>query len=95
MLTMTFSDGGLVDDSLRDAICVMFEAPVLAAGAYYRACQTSEVDPYRFLAPWPNKEAEEKRLAWVEIFDVDEAEAAEAAEAMQKDVYEFYEQHGQ
>ncbi|SJX63429.1 related to C-type cyclin [Sporisorium reilianum f. sp. reilianum] len=84
----------ILNDSLRDAICVMFEAPVLAAGAFYRACQTSQVDPGQFVGTWRNKDGEESHWAWVEIFDVDEAEAAEAAEAIEKDVYDFHEQHG-
>lgn len=84
----------LVHRSLRDATCVMFEAPVLAAGAFYRACHLSQVDPLKFRGKWP-KEAEESSWTWIDIFDVDEAEAAEAAGAIEKDVYEFHKLHAQ
>lgn len=79
---------------MRDSMCVMFEAPVLAAGAFYRACQTSEVDPSRFAAKWKGTdEGEEQQLGWVDVFDVYEEEAAEAAKAIENDVHLSHEQH--
>ena len=72
----------------------MFEAPVLAAGAFYRACLTSQVDPSKFTAKW-GKGEEERQLGWTDVFDVDEAEAAEASEAIEKDVYLSHEQNAQ
>ncbi len=80
------------DCSLRDATCVMFEAPVLAAAAYYSACQKLQVEASKFSARWPHKDADGRLLTWMDVFDVDEAEAAEAAEAIEKDVFEFHEQ---
>lgn len=71
----------------------MFEAPVLAAGAFYRACQTSQVDASKFSAKWTGQGEEERQLTWTDVFDVDESEAAEAAEAIEKDVYLSHEQH--
>ncbi|SPO26670.1 related to C-type cyclin [Ustilago trichophora] len=86
----------ILNDCLRDATCVMFEAPVLAAGAFYRSCQTSQVDPSKFVAKWSGKEQEgERQLTWIDVFDVDESEAAEAAEAIENDVYLAHEQHAQ
>lgn len=70
----------------------MFEAPVLAAGAFHRACKTLNVDPAKFTAKW-SKGEEERQLGWEDVFDVDEQEAAEAAEAIKKDVYLAHEQH--
>lgn len=74
----------------------MYEAPVLAAGALYRSCQTLQVDPSKFVAKWSGKEGkEERQLTWIDVFDVDEWEAAEAAEAIENDVYLAHEQHAQ
>ncbi|SPO26372.1 related to C-type cyclin [Ustilago trichophora] len=86
----------ILNDCLRDAICVMYEAPVLAAGAFYRSCQTLQVDRSKFVAKWNGKEGDEERqLTWIDVFDVDESEAAEAAEAIENDVYLAHEQHAQ
>ncbi|ETS60082.1 hypothetical protein PaG_06076 [Moesziomyces aphidis] len=82
-----------LNDSLRDSICVTFEAPVLAAGAFYRACTVSQVEPTKFSAKWKGKEGDEAQLAWTDVFDVDEDEAAEAARAIGSDVYASHEQH--
>ena len=71
----------------------MFEAAVLAAGAFYRACQISQVDPSKFSAKWKEQDGEERELRWTDVYDVDEDEAADAAEAIEKDVYASHEQH--
>ena len=71
----------------------MFEAPVLAAGAFYRACQTSQVDPGKFTAKWTSQDGEEHELGWTDVYDVDEDEAANASEAIEKEVYASHEQH--
>ncbi|SNX85042.1 related to C-type cyclin [Melanopsichium pennsylvanicum] len=79
----------------RDATCVMFEASVLAAGAFFRACQTSQVDPSKYLVKWTGKGEEEQQLNWTDVFDVDESEAAEVSESIESDVYLSHEQHAQ
>ncbi|CCF51893.1 hypothetical protein NDA11_004095 [Ustilago hordei] len=81
----------ILNDSLRDSTCVMFEAAVLAAGAFHQACKTSNLDPAKFTAKW-SKGEEERQLGWQDVFDVDEQEAAQAAEAIEKDVYLAHEQ---
>ena len=70
----------------------MFEASVLAAGAFYRACQTLQVEPTKFSASWKG-DGEERSVTWTEVFDVDEEEAAEVSRAIDDDVYLSHEQH--
>ncbi|KAN0065199.1 hypothetical protein ACQY0O_001696 [Thecaphora frezii] len=93
----------ILNDCMRDPTCVMFEAPVLAAGAFKKACAAMEVDPNTFRAsrpPPPPTEAEADAaksarpegasLDWKAVFDVDEDEAEEASEAIEEDVYAFH-----
>lgn len=72
----------------------MYEAPVLAAGAFYQACRTSKVDPAKFSSKWGRAD-EERQLSWTDVFDVDESEAAEAAHSIENDVYLAHEPHAQ
>lgn len=40
----------MTENSFRDPVCVMFEAPVLAAGAFKKACSAKGVDPATYRA---------------------------------------------
>lgn len=70
----------------------MYEASVLAAGAFRRACQTTATDPSTFSADWTSDlgAAEERGLPWTDVFDVDEHEADQVSEAIDQDVYAFH-----
>ncbi|PWZ00141.1 cyclin-like protein [Testicularia cyperi] len=84
----------ILNDCMRDPLCVMYEAPVLAAGAFRRACLANDIDPQTFTAEWSgtveDKDKEEMRIHWEDVFDVDDSEARETADAIDKDVYEFH-----
>lgn len=77
---------------MRDPTCVMYEAPVLAAGAFVRACQATATDISTFSAEWTSDsdDAEERRMPWTDVFDVDQHEADEVCNAISQDVYAFH-----
>lgn len=82
----------IINDTLRDATCVMYEASVLAAGAFYRACLMAEVDPKKFSAVTEG-DGEGRQVPWTDVFDVYEEEAVEASDAIENDVYLSHEHH--
>ena len=83
----------VLNDCLRDPVCILYDAPLLAAGAFRKACETRGVDPAMFYAGRPDAERvppEEAYLDWLDVFDVDEEEAQDALDAINRDVYEFH-----
>lgn len=84
----------VLNDCLRDPTCILYDAPVLAAGAFKKACLARRVDPAMHYAARPRDATpvppEEDYLDWLDVFDVDEAEAQDALEAIDRDVYEFH-----
>lgn len=66
----------VLNDCLRDPTCILFDAPVLAAGAFLKACTVSGVDPATFYAAAPGALSRDAYQDWLDVFDVDETEAA-------------------
>lgn len=62
--------------SLYGAVCTFYDAPILAACAFARACEAVEVDPARF-SPRPRPDGKGPK-AWYDVFGVDEDEIEEA-----------------
>lgn len=83
----------IITDMLRDATCIIFDAPVLAAGAFKKACILRGTEPAMFYgarpADAPPVSPEEDYLDWLDAFDVDDEEAQSALEAID-DVYAFH-----
>ncbi|WFD32354.1 hypothetical protein MSPP1_003399 [Malassezia sp. CBS 17886] len=84
----------VLNDTLRDPTCVLFDAPVLAAGAFLKACRERGVDPAQYYAARPPDappvSAEDDYFDWLDVFDVDEEEALASLDAIQQDVYDFH-----
>lgn len=85
----------ILNDCMRDPTCLFFDAPVLAAGAFQKACALRNVDPAMFYAARPHDAPpplsdEDNYFDWLDVFDVDENEAQEAVDAITQDVYEFH-----
>ena len=85
----------VLNDCMRDPTCLFFDAPVLAAGAFQKACALRNVDPAMFYAARPYdapspRDDDDNYFDWLDVFDVDEEEAQAAADAITQDVYEFH-----
>lgn len=85
----------VLNDCMRDPMCLFFDAPVLAAGAFQKACALRNVDPALFYAARPHdapppRDDDDNYFDWLDVFDVDEEEAQSAADAITQDVYEFH-----
>lgn len=83
----------ILNDVYRDPTCVFFDAPVLAAGAFLKACKERDVDPATFYAARPRdaprRDDDDVYFDWLDVFDVDMDEAEEAKKALD-DVYVFH-----
>ena len=83
----------IITDTLRDPTCIIFDAPVLAAGAFKKACIVYGTDPAMFYGARPPNgppvPPEEDYIDWLDAFDVDDEEAQSAFEAIE-DVYAFH-----
>ncbi|WFD22406.1 hypothetical protein MEQU1_001076 [Malassezia equina] len=85
----------VLNDCMRDPTCLFFDAPVLAAGAFQKACALRHVDPALFYAARPHdapppRDDHDTYFDWLDVFDVDEEEAQSATDAITQDVYEFH-----
>ncbi|PKI85822.1 hypothetical protein MVES1_000311 [Malassezia vespertilionis] len=84
----------ILNDSMRDPTFVLFDAPVLAAGAFQKACTVRNIDPAMYYGARPRDAPpaapEEAYYDWLDVFDVDEEEAQAAMDALDKDVYGFH-----
>ena len=84
----------ILNDCMRDPVCLFFDAPVLAAGAFLKACCERHVDPAMYYAARPRDapriDAADAYFDWLDAFDVDEDEAREAMTAIDADVYDFH-----
>ncbi|WFD38843.1 uncharacterized protein MJAP1_001807 [Malassezia japonica] len=84
----------ILNDCLRDPTFVLFDAPVVAAGAFKKACALRSIDPAMYYAARPRDAPpvtpEENYLDWLDVFDVDEDEAQAAMTAIDQDVYDFH-----
>ncbi|WFC98871.1 hypothetical protein MYAM1_001604 [Malassezia yamatoensis] len=84
----------VLNDCLRDPVLILFDAPVLAAGAFWKACKVRETDPAMYYAARPAdaspRPSQEDYLDWLDVFDVDHEEAQSALDAIEQDVYGFH-----
>ena len=84
----------ILNDCLRDPTCILFDAPVLAAGAFRKACALRGTEPANYYAARPldapKVAPEENYFDWLDVFDVDEEEAQAAMQAIDQDVYDFH-----
>ncbi|WFC94884.1 hypothetical protein MBRA1_001522 [Malassezia brasiliensis] len=84
----------ILNDCLRDPTWVLFDAPVLAAGAFQKACTLRNVDPANYYAARPldapQVGPDDNYYDWLDVFDVDEEEAQSAMQAIDQDVYGFH-----
>ena len=84
----------ILNDCLRDPTWILFDAPVLAAGAFQKACTLRNVDPANYYATRPldapQVGSEDNYFDWLDVFDVDEEEAQSAVQAIDQDVYGFH-----
>lgn len=85
----------ILNDCMRDPTCLFYDAPVLAAGAFLKACHTLKIDPAMYYAARPHHappvdKDEEDYFDWLDTFDVDDDEAREAMQAIEQDVYDFH-----
>ncbi|PWN48018.1 cyclin-like protein [Violaceomyces palustris] len=96
----------ILNDCMRDPICLMYQAPVLAAGAFKKACQVKRVNVDGFtissksnkLSSWRNdgeegkggEEEIETDTDWLDVFDCDEDEVQQALIDIETEVYSFH-----
>lgn len=84
----------VLNDCMRDPTCLFFDAPVLAGGAFLKACRESGIDPAMYYAARPLDappvDADDNYFDWLDVFDLDENEALAAVEAIERDVYGFH-----
>ena len=86
----------ILNDAFRDPTCLFFDAPVLASGAFLKACTERNVDPAMYYAARPSDaprrpdDEGDDYFDWLDVFDVDLDEARDAMQAIEKDVYDFH-----